>query len=412
LAVERLEDGAWQWTNSKTYPNSWSSEARALQSLTLQQVVTVRDVQKMLLCNQDESGRFTSSNSNSLLSLFDHITACTDSTSQPSDLPQHKLSQVQEMKSHSDALPLRLSLACFQSFDAASISCAPVEPVDRWFGRYGGRCFALRNVLSVGECKYLIQGMSQDMEAVRYRHDYRRNDRCIFDSRSLADLLWSRIKPCAARLAVHVDPDPARQQLLNAEDFVREGEAGDCPRELRMGLGNEGTWHPIGLNECFRFCRYNPGGFFRKHSDGQFRRSEDEMSLFTCMFYLDGDMEGGATRFLRPGGCLGESDAYELAQDSEVLASLAPEPGLCLLFFQPGLLHEGEDIRSGIKHILRTDVMFRRDPDTRPDMEPHVAQALALVQQAEAAEERKDCDYAASLYRRAFKMCPEVERML
>jgi len=250
------------------------------------------------------------------------------------------------------------------------------------------------------------------MEAVRYRYDYRRNDRCIFDSRNLANLLWNRIKPFATGLTLHVDQDPARQQLLNANEFVGEDKAGSCPEELRIGLGNEGTWHPIGLNECLRFCRYNPGGFFRKHCDGQFRRSQDEMSLFTCMFYLDGDMEGGATRFLRPSGCFGEGDVYALAPDSEVLASLAPEPGLCLLFFQPGLLHEGEDIRSGIKHILRTDVMFRRDPDTRPQMKLHVAQALELVQQAQAAEERKDCDHAASLYRRAFKMYPEVERMV
>jgi len=375
----------------------------------------VSDVQTLLLSTGAERGDFTSPTSprnNLLFSLFDHLAACADSTCQLGGLLQHELGQVREPQSHSDALPLTLSLECFRSFDAATISCTPVEPVDSCFGRYGGRCFALRNVLTVDECRYLIQGMSQDMEAVRYRHDYRRNDRCVYNSCSLAGLLWNRIKPFAMGLSVHVDQDPARQLLLKADEFVGEDKAGSCPHELQIGLGNEGTWHPIGLNECLRFCRYNPGGFFRRHVDGQFRRSQDEMSLFTCMFYLDGDMEGGATRFLCPGGCLGESDAYALAQDNEVLAALAPEPGLCLLFFQPGLLHEGEDIRSGIKHILRTDVMFRCDPDTRPQMEPHLAQALALVQQAEAAEERKACDYAASLYRRAFKMCPEVERML
>merc|ERR1712129_546900 len=60
----------------------------------------------------------------------------------------------------------------------------------------------------------------------------------------------------------------------------------------------------------------------------------------------------------------------KLAADDQVLASLQPEAALCLLFFQPGLLHEGEDVKEGSKHILRTDVMFRRDPGTGPTRTP------------------------------------------
>merc|ERR1712232_498847 len=237
---------------------------------------------------------------------------------------------------------------------------------DGQFRRYGGRCVILRNVLTPVECNYFIQEMSKDMEPVTFRRDYRRNERRVFDSPELANLLWRRVQPFTSGFSIHVDQDPAKQHLVadNAGDSGAEGS--ECPEELRIGYGREGIWHPQGLNECVRFCRYNPGDFFRRHCDACFCRSEDEQSLFTCMFYLDGGLDGGATRFLRIGGTAPKSDCYQLAQDDEVLASVAPEPGLCILFFQPGLMHEGEDLHSGVKHILRTDMMFRRDPDSKP----------------------------------------------
>jgi len=253
------------------------------------------------------------------------------------------------------------------------------------------------------------------MEQVNYRHDYRQNDRSVFDSKELAEVLWHRVEPIARGLAIVADPsNPGGQRLLEpgeGEAAQQEGEEpAVCPEELRLGYGHEGTWRPVGLNECLRFCRYNPGGFFRPHCDACFKRSEEEMSLFTCMFYLDGGFDGGATRFLRLGGVLTDENYLKLAADDQVVASLEPEAGLCLLFFQPGLLHEGEDVREGSKHILRTDVMFRRDPGTGPSRTPQEQEAWRLVQEAQAAEAAADCDRACHLYRRAFKLDPNLER--
>src|SRR5262245_59176633 len=47
-------------------------------------------------------------------------------------------------------------------------------------------------------------------------------------------------------------------------------------------LGHEAT----GLNERFRFYRYDPGHRFRPHTDGHFARN-DEQSQFTFMVYLN-----------------------------------------------------------------------------------------------------------------------------
>jgi len=320
-----------------------------------------------------------------------------------------KVGDAPRVVSHAHGAPLKFDLDCFRDFDARTITVDPVEPVNSQFGRYGGRCLLLHNVLSQRECEYLIQQMSGDMEAVQYSRDYRRNDRCIFNSPELASLLWSRVERLAQdhNLSLCVDEDPARQHLLHEE-------AGICPEELRVGYGSEGIWHPIGLNECLRFCRYNPGGFFRAHCDGSFIRSKEEKSLFTCMFYLNGGLIGGATRFLRLDVDRSMDQQCNLAEDDQVLASLAPEAGSCLLFFQPGLLHEGQDLREGsdAKYILRTDVMCRRDPAFAPKLSVTQKEALELLEEATLAEEARAFDRAAALYSRAFRLDPRLERMV
>mmetsp|Transcript_157952 Transcript_157952/g.278858 ORF Transcript_157952/g.278858 Transcript_157952/m.278858 type:complete len:427 (-) Transcript_157952:80-1360(-) len=317
------------------------------------------------------------------------------------EMPLHKTS-------HSGGCEVDFSLDAFQDFDPSRMRVDPVEPIDSLYQKFGGRCLVLRNVLSPAECQYLIQEMSRDMQPVQYRHDYRSNERCIFNSPELAELLYRRVEPVASQLAVCVGEYPLKQCLFTPDTQHEE----NCPEELHVGYNREGVWYPVGLNECLRFCKYNPGDFFRKHCDAMFERSEDERSLFTCMFYLNGDFEGGATRFLRiddRSGCI--SEQYKLAPDEEVLASIDPEPGLCILFFQPGLLHEGEDLYSGEKFILRSDMLFRRDPTTKPERTEQQVEAARLVEQAAAAEARKECDLACSLYRRAFKLDPKLERL-
>lgn len=321
--------------------------------------------------------------------------------------PKDAKGEIPPVVSHSDSKAFTLDVSQFNSFDPSSVELEFVEAVDSPFKQFGGRCMILKNALTKPECRYLIEQMDKDMEQVRYRHDYRRNDRIVYDSPALTELLWRRVQPFCSGLSVCVDADPSKQRLLSEE-------AGVCPHDLRAGFGKEGVWHPSGLNECLRFCKYNPGDFFRKHCDGCFVRSEDEQSLFTCMFYLNGGFDGGATRFLGPSSSdiTDIASQFKLADDSEVLASVAPEPGMCMLFFQPGLLHEGEDLRSGLKYILRTDVMYRRDPATKVPRTMQQAKAMDLVQQAQAAEERRECDLACSLYRRAFKLDPNIEQML
>ena len=60
-------------------------------------------------------------------------------------------------------------------------------------------------------------------------------------------------------------------------------------------------WKPLGLNERFRFLRYDKGMYFKPHYDGTYTREVDgnwEESKITFQLYLNEGMKGGATTFI------------------------------------------------------------------------------------------------------------------
>lgn len=135
--------------------------------------------------------------------------------------------------------------------------------------------------------------------------EIRNNERVMIDNRDWAAKLWNRAKPLI--------PSPFK--------------------------GHDA----IGLNERFRFYRYDEGHTFRPHIDGHFARN-DERSQLTFMVYLNGECEGGETVIYF------SSDGAELR--------VKPETGKALVFYHY-LLHEGAPVTDGRKYVLRTDVMYR-----------------------------------------------------
>ena len=65
----------------------------------------------------------------------------------------------------------------------------------------------------------------------------------------------------------------------------------------------------------------------------------DKKTLLTLMIYLNHEFEGGATNFSRAG------------------IDIKPETGKALLFDHK-LLHQGCELISGYKYVLRTDIVF------------------------------------------------------
>lgn len=104
-----------------------------------------------------------------------------------------------------------------------------------------------------------------------------------------------------------------------------------------------GTIHGMklsGVNERLRCYEYEIGQRFAPHSDGAFVRDESEQSWYTFMVYLNEGFEGGQTVFF-----------------VEPEKSVTPETGLGLLFQHP-IIHEGAEVTSGTKYVVRTDLMY------------------------------------------------------
>lgn len=137
----------------------------------------------------------------------------------------------------------------------------------------------------------------------RVRTDVRNNSRAFYHSEELAAALWQKLQP--------------------------------------FGPPQLGHSTPIGLNELFRFYRYQRGHRFRGHYDESYVRNEHEASYFTFMVYLNDNFQGGDTTFrgLR----------------------VQPRQGMALVFLH-SLFHEGSEVTQGVKYVLRSDVMYRLLP--------------------------------------------------
>jgi len=106
-------------------------------------------------------------------------------------------------------------------------------------------------------------------------------------------------------------------------------------------------WTAYGLNERFRFYRYNPGESFKPHYDGCFPRNRNDMSMSSFIIYLNDNFVGGETTFFIRG--------------KEV--KVQPKKGSVLIFWHgdcpSSFLHEGSVLSQGTKYVLRTDVMYQ-----------------------------------------------------
>lgn len=134
----------------------------------------------------------------------------------------------------------------------------------------------------------------------KVRTDIRNNNRAFYKSEELAEKLWEKL-----------------QAFVPAQ------------------LGNSTA---IGLNELFRFYRYQRRHQFKGHFDESYIRNEREASYLTFMVYLNDNFQGGDTAFrgLR----------------------IQPRQGMALAFLH-NLYHEGSEVTQGVKYVLRSDVMYR-----------------------------------------------------
>lgn len=98
-----------------------------------------------------------------------------------------------------------------------------------------------------------------------------------------------------------------------------------------------------GLNEFFRFSKYEPGEKFNMHKDGFNVNKAGDRSIMTLNIFLNDDFDGG------------ETDFY-LEDRTTLRFSCKPKPGRGALFYSQQY-HCGNEVLNGYKYLIRTDVM-------------------------------------------------------
>jgi hypothetical protein len=93
------------------------------------------------------------------------------------------------------------------------------------------------------------------------------------------------------------------------------------------------------LSPYFRFYKYTPGQKFNMHKDGR-QNIDDLTTYYTLLLYLNDDCTGGTTKFRQEG------------------IEVSPKTGNALLF-QHHLWHQGTEVMSGVKYVLRTDIAYQ-----------------------------------------------------
>jgi hypothetical protein len=168
-------------------------------------------------------------------------------------------------------------------------------------------------------------------------------------------------------------------------------------------LGYVGMWkvslpHPRPKTKSNNF---RVGGKFSPHTDGRRLESLNEQSFMTLNIYLNAVPEEhyGTTRFL--------------SSTQEILAKVQPTLGQGLLF-RDDIWHDGEELLSGVKYLLRTDVMYVRERDFDfeglygvLDEEGKGRKALGIAERLEDAGRGGE---AVGWYKRAFGLWPALEK--
>ena len=176
----------------------------------------------------------------------------------------------------------------------------------------------INNVFSDEECSNLIiysenVGYVQASSYIdKYKKEHffleiRKSLRCVIDSIDFAKILYKRI--------AHIIPNKYNDMTF-------------CE-----------------INPRFRFLKYTCGDHFAKHTDEHYKNDKNEISLITVLIYLNSDYEGGNTKFL-----------FDHKNENDI--SIIPKIGLICLMDQ-NILHEVPKLVSGIKYVIRTELMYK-----------------------------------------------------
>jgi hypothetical protein len=142
------------------------------------------------------------------------------------------------------------------------------------------------------------------------------------------------------------------------------------------GIGGR-EWSPVGCVDRLRFYKYQKNEEYPEHMDGSYSRtvtsndgsqqSYKQHSFLTLLIYLNDEFQGGETRFYP------DKQHCRFLRDIEnkqAVHVIQPKQGMALINIH-NVLHEGSKVQSGIKYVLRTDIVYQKATESHPKLDKY-----------------------------------------
>lgn len=259
--------------------------------------------------------------------------------------------------------------------------------------------FYIDNVLSFEECSSICNiidnsenlGFWNPLGRVDEVLRFRDVDTLELQSPQISDIIWSRIS----------------RKIGDIKDVVVNDSDDD------QELGCTGSWQIYGMNNNILLGKYPSGGSFAPHTDGNVVYSFNKRSFYSAILYLNDIEVGGETSFYESGAT--ESLILTEVRGRDIwmspakfhLLDVRPKAGRLLIFHQH-YVHCGQPPNSPyLKYILRSDLMFSRQPPICN--EPTDIQAFQYYQDAQVLAEAGDVEHSIALFQKAFKLSPNLK---
>lgn len=210
--------------------------------------------------------------------------------------------------------------------------------------------------------------------------------------KEFGDLLWNRVKD-------HLD------YLLNSVIINDENDDKDIEIEMI------GSWNAVTTNHDILLAKYPKNGHFAPHTDGRATHLFNRRSLYSIIVFLN-DIpleEGGGTRFYSNDAVNKlhrDCDNRWTSDKSLMTAEIEARAGRMLIFEQ-SLVHEGVPSLVLPKYIIRSDIIFERDPPIDINEE-----AFSYYRKAEEVAEDGQVDESIKLFKKAFAMDKKLKEIM
>jgi hypothetical protein len=214
-----------------------------------------------------------------------------------------------------------------------------------------------------------------------HREDARNNEYTVVTDVTIADKLFKRIAPLL----------PTTLEWMSDNAYFSKDIGGQ-------------EWSIVGCVDRIRFYKYSRNEEYPEHMDGSYSRTVTynsepirtykQHSFLTLLIYLNEGFQGGNTKFYPDKQHCRFLRDVENKQAAHIIE---PKQGLALINVH-NILHEGSKVESGVKYVLRTDILYQKSIEPHVKLEKYLAKNNNIKEETTISEWEKHFEPSCKMY--------------